>query len=265
MAKPVLRYPGAKWNLAQWIISHFPQHKTYLEPFFGSGAVFFNKKPIGVETINDLNGEVVNFFKAIRENPEKMASLINLTPWSREEYYMSIEKSGDMFEDARRFLVRTWQGRASDLSKKVGWRHEVQGKQGKNAGKVWMDLPQRIIEIAKRLRGVQIENQDALTLIERYNFPTVLIYADPPYLLSTRTQNIYPNEMSDEQHIDLLNLLNKHKGPVILSGYACALYSEYLQGWTERKTSAVAEGGNLREEVIWLNPVAAKDQNSLFA
>src|SRR5690554_1056987 len=107
--KPVLKYPGSKWNIAKWIISFMPPHTTYLEPFFGSGAVFFQKPPSKVEMINDIDGNVVNLFRVIREHPEELAALIEMTPWARDEYYASYEKTGDSLEDARRFLVRCWQ------------------------------------------------------------------------------------------------------------------------------------------------------------
>ena len=93
--KPVLKYAGAKWRLADWIIEHFPQHEIYLEPFFGSGAVFFRKAPARLETINDIDGSVVNLFRVLREQPEQLAAMIELTPWARDEYYSSYEKTGD--------------------------------------------------------------------------------------------------------------------------------------------------------------------------
>lgn len=105
MAIPrILHYPGSKWSMASWIISHMPEHKTYLEPFFGSGAVFFNKVPSQIETINDLDSSVVNLFKVIRDNPQKLGQAIEWTPLSREEYYSSYEfDTGNEIEDARRF------------------------------------------------------------------------------------------------------------------------------------------------------------------
>ncbi|MGI8375834.1 DNA adenine methylase, partial [Bacillus velezensis] len=105
----ILHYPGSKWSMTDWIISHMPEHKTYVEPFFGSGALFFNKQPSTIETINDLDSSVVNLFKVIRDHPEELARLIEWTPLSREEYYASYDsESGDEIEDARRFLIRCW-------------------------------------------------------------------------------------------------------------------------------------------------------------
>lgn len=267
-AAPVLKYPGAKWSLADWIVNHLPSHITYLEPFFGSGAVFFNKPSSRVETINDLDSNITNLFKVIRDYPEDLARSIEYTPWSREEYdslllpagdIEVIPRTGDPVEDARRFLVRCWQAFGSKTSDRVGWKNEVQGKQGKNAVNIWCKLPQRIMDVTQRLKTVQIENRPAMEVIERHRYPGVLIYADPPYPISTRHGRIYKHEMTDADHIDLLNALDKHPGPVLLSGYSCPLYNDRLKHWERRTTRSFAEGGRERQEVLWINPVAAKE------
>lgn len=254
---PVLRYPGSKWRLARWIVSHFPPHTVYLEPFFGSGAVFFTKPPSKVETINDLDGRVVNLFRVIRERPEALAALVEMTPWAREEYYVSYDLTGDPLEDARRFLVRCWQAQAARIASRTGWRHDVQGSPGVPAALLWAQLPKRILAVADRLKYAQIEQQPALELVPRYAYPQVLIYADPPYPMSTRTGRLYACEMSDEEHSALLDVLDAHPGPVVLSGYACELYDSRLRHWTRTTRRALAEKGNIAEEVLWLNPVCA--------
>lgn len=265
---PVLKYPGAKWSMADWVISHLPKHTTYLEPFFGSGAIFFNKQPSRVETINDLDSNITNLFKVIRDRPEELARVIEFTPWSREEYDVLlllagdieiVPRTGDPIEDARRFLVRCWQAFGSKTSDRVGWKNEVQGKQGKNAVKIWCELPQRILKVAHRLKTVQVENRPALEVIERHRYRGVLIYADPPYPLETRHGRIYKHEMTDKDHLELLEVLDQHPGPVLLSGYACPLYDERLKHWSRRTAKALAEGGRKREEILWINPVAAEE------
>lgn len=115
----------------------------------------------------------------------------------------------------------------------------------------------------ERLKDAQIECQPAVKLIQRYKFPEVLIYVDPPYPLVTRSKRIYKHEMTDADHMELLDALDKHPGPVLLSGYACPLYDDRLQYWTSRKSKAQAEGGRMREEVLWINPVAAKGAGQL--
>lgn len=268
----ILKYPGSKWRLANWIIGNFPANyrkMTYLEPYFGSGAVFFSKDRSAVETINDLDHNVVNLFKVIREQPEELCRLIHFTPWSRTEYKQSYELTGNSLEDARRFLTRSWMAIGFKSSDITGWRHNVKGING-NLVQWNYGLPAEIICRANRLLTdgrniVQIESKPALEVIAKHNQESVLIYADPPYPLSTRSRRIYANEMKDEEHLALLELLEKHPGTVLLSGYACNLYDERLEHWIRKSIRATAEGGREREEVLWINPIAASQiENSLF-
>ena len=260
--QPILKYPGAKGRLAKWIIEQMPEHKVYLEPYFGSGAVLFNKEPCGIETINDIDGNVVNLFRVIREYPAELANLINLTPWGRDEYMASYELTGDSVEDARRFLVRCWQAFATRTGYKTGWRHSAQGL-CPNMPEQWAKVPSRVMEVAERLKHVQIENMDAINLIEKYNHETVLIYADPPYTLDTRAGGIYANDMTETDHIRLLGALKNHKGPCILSGYENPLYSEHLKGWRVIKRNAATEKGQSKTEILWLNYEVAEQINML--
>jgi DNA adenine methylase len=252
--------------MADWIIKHMPEHTTYLEPFFGSGAVFFNKSRSPLETVNDLDGDVVNLFKVIRDRPEELAHLVRLTPYAREEYYFSYEETDDELEQARRFFVRCWMARGARSSgkSKTGWRHVIDINARSSSPAVeWMRLPKKILAVVDRLQGVQIENQPALKLIERYMFPNVLIYADPPYVLSTRRGPAYRHEMTDDDHEELLNALDAHPGPVLLSGYANTLYDERLKHWRRETKVVLAEAGKKRTEVLWINPVAAEQMGQL--
>ena len=267
--KPVLRYPGAKWSISEWIVSHIPPHDVYLEPFFGSGAIFFNKKPSKLETINDLSGDVVNLFKVLRDNHEKLEKMIDLTPWARDEYYSctmpngNTPKSGNDIEDARRFLVRCWQGMSSKIDGRTGWRSDIKCDCGQNHVKTWIKVPERIRDVVDRLKQVQIENQPAVEIIKRYGNENVFIYADPPYLLSTRSGTMYYHEMTDADHLKLLDVLDKHPGPVIVSGYDNELYKDRLADWHKEARSSVADKGK-RKEVVWLNKKASMYSNRLF-
>lgn len=270
MAEPILRYPGAKWNMADWIISHLPPHDVYLEPYFGSGAVFFNKQPSRLETINDISGDVVNLFHVLRNSPDELERMIGLTPWSREEYYACTNRNGSIvkvdneIEMARRFLVRCWQSMSGKLDARTGWRHDIKCDCGQNHVKTWLRLPQRIRMFASRLKDAQIENRDASELMLRYKLPNVCIYVDPPYVLSTRAGKIYQDEMTDQQHINLLEILINHPGPVLLSGYDSEMYSEYLKSWETKYKSSSTDSGKKRQEVLWLNPKAAMYSRGLF-
>jgi len=262
----ILHYPGSKWSLAKWIIDHMPPHKTYLEPFFGSGAVFFRKKPSHLETINDLDGDVVNLFRVIRERPDELARMVYWTPYARQEYYASYEMTGaDELERARRFLVRCWMSRGGKTSDRTGWKHNIDSSKCPNSTMPdqWNAVPERILAVTERLKQAQIENQPALQLIQRYKLPSVLIYADPPYILSTRSKRHYRFEMTDEDHMNLLDVLDEHPGPVLLSGYDHPIYNERLKKWRRVEHRALAEMGRIRNEVLWINPVAAEHQAQL--
>jgi len=258
---PVLKYPGSKWRMADWIVANMPKHKTFLEPFFGSGAVLFSKKPSPIETVNDLDENVTNLFRLVRDSPKELARRISTTPYSRHEYDMTFDRlvPVDDFEKARVFLVQCWQGHGFRTNGyKVGWKNDVQGREKAYALSNWYRLPDWILQTTERLRQVQIECRPALEVIKRHRYDNVLIYADPPYVLSARTAKQYRHEMTDADHIELLEALDDHPGPVLLSGYACELYDSRLTHWTRKTARAFAEGGREREEVLWINPAAAK-------
>lgn len=173
----VLKYPGAKNRLAEWIISFIPEHRVYLELFFGSGAVFFNKDPAKIETLNDLDGEVYNLFKVIRDRPEEFAKSLEMTPYSREEYENAYKKvsAETELERARKFMVRCWLGMGSSNVYKNGFRSSQQGNSPKTT-KHWGELPDRVLLAAERLKHAQIEKLPALELLKRYDTPDVFIY-----------------------------------------------------------------------------------------
>ena len=253
----VIKYPGAKWSMAQWIIYHFPVHHSYLEPFFGSGAVLFTKERSPIETVNDLDGDVVNLFEWIRKDPERLAHAIYWTPYAREVYdraWAAQRTEKDPFQRAVDFYARMMMGHGfRTTGEKVGWKNDVQGREKAYAAKRWCETPQAIFRGAERLRGVQIENRPAVELIQRFNFPNVLIYADPPYVLGTRHGKQYKCEMLDADHMDLLDVLKAHKGPVLLSGYDNPLYNDALRGWYREDRTAYAQTATARREVLWMN------------
>lgn len=259
--RAIIRYPGSKWSIADWIISYFPEgyeSLVYLEAFTGSGAVFFNKLRGAVETINDLDGDVVNFFHVLRNQPEDLKRVLALTPYSREEYDLSFLPCEDSLERARRYFVRTTQAIGAKLDHKCGWRNHKQMKIGGTACK-WAGVTNTIDEAAKRLRGdtthlVQIEHMDALRLIERYNNRDVLMYLDPPYVRSSRKSGrLYRHEMNDVDHRRMLELIVCSKAKIVLSGYPSALYDEYLQGWSRFSTMSQITSTAMAEECIWIN------------
>lgn len=250
--KTVLKYPGAKNRIAKWICSYIPEHSVYLEPYAGSLAVLFNKFRCHIETVNDLNEDVVNFFRVLREYPEELKRAIELTPFARSEYEASYEDILDPIERARRFSVRCWMGFGCSNVYRNGFKSGQQSK-SPNPAKAWAEMPEIIIQAADRLKGVQIECLPALELIKRYNTPDVFIYADPPYLRGTRKNYLYKHEMEDADHVQLLEVLLDHPGKVILSGYDNELYNSMLSGWRKESIKTQAENGLKRTETIWMN------------
>ncbi|WP_307725635.1 DNA adenine methylase [Brevibacillus reuszeri] len=263
----ILHYPGSKWNTAQWIIENMPAHETYLEPYFGSGAVLFNKPRSPIETVNDLDDDIVNLFEVIRDRKADLADLVRWTPYSREEYNRAYEYSEDPLERARRFLARCWMARWVKTTRKTDWRHVIDFAARPSSPAIeWTTLPDKIIAAAERLSGVQIEKQPAAKVITRHRRSNVLIYCDPPYLLDTRRGPMYKYEMTVDDHIELLEVLEKHTGPAIISGYSHPLYDEKLKKWERKTIGVTAEAGVRRTEVIWINPVAAEHgQQSIFS
>ena len=263
--KAVMKYPGSKWRLAKWIIDFFPEHHSYLEPFFGSGAVLFNKPRSNIETVNDLDGNVVNLFEWIRKDPEKLAHAIYFTPYARQVYDDAFDEvPADSFEKAVNFYIRLNMGHGFRTNgEKVGWKNDVQGRERAYASQDWCNLPEKIMQAAERLRGVQIENRPAVELIKRFNFENVLIYCDPPYVLETRHGKQYRCEMSDMEHEELLKVLLQHKGLVLISGYDTELYRDMLCKWERRENTSYSQVCSKKKEVLWMNFEPNK-QLSLF-
>lgn len=252
--KCVLKYPGAKNRESDWICQYIPDHDVYLEPYAGSMAVFFAKKPCRIETLNDLDGNVVNYFSVVRNHPEELAELISWTPFGRDEYYQACEiLPGDSdIERARKFAVRCWQGFGCSNLYRNGFRSSQQSNSPRTT-KEWRNLPERLLEASERLRDAQIENLPAVEVIKRYDTKDVFIYADPPYLHGTRKNYLYKHEMSNEQHMELLEVLCQHPGKVLLSGYDNDLYNNMLTGWNKVQKKTCAEGGRARIETLWMN------------
>ena len=244
--KAIFKYPGSKWGIARWIIGFFPEHHSYLEPFAGSLAVLMNKPRSNIETVNDLDGNVVNLFEWIRRDPERLAHEIYWTPYSRKVYEDAFAWTPeDSLGKAVNFYIRLNMGHGFRTNgEKVGWKNDVQGRERAYAAQDWGSLPERIMQAAERLRGVQIENRPAVDVIERFNYPNVLTYIDPPYVLSTRHGKQYRYELEDKGQNELLDVVLGHKGAVMLSGYDNELYNDRLKGWHREETECRSQVGS---------------------
>lgn len=260
VTRPALRYHGAKWLLAPWIISHFPKHIAYVEPFGGGAAVLLQKKPAKLEVYNDLDGRVVNFFRVLREQTDELVRLLTLTPYSYEELKISKNPADDPLEDARRFFTMCWQGINANTGD--GWRNVTAkgGLPGRLPSRQPGDAVQRLYGVAERLHGVQIDNRPASYVIDAHDHPRTLVYADPPYLRDTRTKSsVYSEEMTDKDHAQLLDQLSAIQSLVILSGYDNDLYNDMLPGWHRIDKTARTNGNadnsvTHKVESLWLSP-----------
>jgi DNA adenine methylase len=257
---PLIRYHGSKWRIANWIISYFPKHRIYIEPFGGSASILLNKVISEVEIYNDLDGELVNLFKVVRDNGAALAEKVFLTPYSRDEFIKAFEPTSDPLEKARRTMVRSFMGFGGGYithsSKCALPEHGMRNSWrviGNHANLDWLRIPDNILDVINRLRGVVLENLPYKTLIEKNDTPETLIYADPPYLPETRDRgDDYRHEFSKEDHIQLAKLLNQVKGPVVLSGYHSELYNDLYHDWKvfEKRTRTMQNSP--RTEVIWV-------------
>lgn len=271
--RPLVRYHGGKWRLAPWIVGFFPPHRVYVEPFGGGGSVLLRKPRSYAEVYNDLDGEIVNLFRVVRDHGEELERRVALTPFSRDEFLDSYEPSDDPVEQARRTALRSFAGfgSASVNGKRTGFRKDS-NRPATTPAHDWMNYPARLPDIVKRLSGVVIENSDALEVITDFDRTDCLFYADPPYVHETRAlgnpycdKAQYRHEMTDDDHRRMAEVLHGVKGMVALSGYDCPLYRDLFGGWHVEKCAAHADGARDRTECLWLNPaLMAKRGASLF-
>lgn len=262
---PVLRYHGGKWRLAPWIIQHFPPHRTYVEAFGGAASVLLRKPRSYAEIYNDLDGEIVNAFRILRDRTTaiELERLLRLTPFARAEFEQAYAPTDDPVEQARRTITRSYLGfgSAAASGRATGFRANST-RSGTTPAHDWASYPARIAAFTRRLAGVTIENRDALAVMRSHDDPGTLHYVDPPYLPSTRSlgnpydRNQYRHEMTDDQHAALAAALRDLRGMVVLSGYASGLYERLYGDWEQVTRTAHADGARPRTEVLWLNPAA---------
>lgn len=256
ITRPALRYHGGKWNVAPWIIGHFVPHVTYVEPFVGAASVFLRKQPSELEVLNDLDGNIVNFFKVLRNRPDELIRAIRLTPYSRQEHGLACTYAGqDELEQARCTYIKAWQSFGGYSKRIRAWSRNVTNN-SYSAQIISWNKTDCLYPIAERFKDAQIEHRSALDVIAQFDTPKTLFYVDPPYLAETRSSNDgYFHEMDHEEHAKFLELLKSLRGMVILSGYPNDLYDSALTGWTKReRLFQVGTGKRSGHECLWLNP-----------
>lgn len=284
--RPPLPYYGAKGRLAPRIASLLPAHEVYVEPFAGSAAVLFAKPPAQHEVINDLDGNVITFFRVLRDQPDELTRACQLSPYARSEYRAArLDEDVTDLERARRVFVRATQafnGDGLSAGRSASWSC------GARSGDAYVSRTRgradRLYEVAERLRGVLIESRDALDVIPAYDGPDVALYVDPPYLGSTRAslnagdnrrRSDYHHDMpGEDEHRALAKVLTACRGAVLLSGYDSDLYRELYGDWwrtsmpvTRPTTNRAGGTGASAVEVLWSNrPLLVDDGRiDLFA
>ena len=254
---------GGKFSHLSWLLPLLPRCHHYVEPFGGSAAVLVNRAPSPVETYNDMDGEVANFFRVLRDQKDKLIEAIGLTPFSREEFYIALSQADGTLSDlerARRFFIRARQARTglAQTASLGRWANCKNTSRAGMAGVVsrWLGSIEDLPEIALRLLRVQIENRPAVDVIRLYDSPDTLFYCDPPYVHESRGDNkAYSFEMDEAAHRQLSEALHACKGKVALSGYDCDLMVELYHGWRrhEAEPKNCHSVKQLRREVVWMN------------
>jgi DNA adenine methylase len=265
--KPPFAYYGGKMTLGPQIAALLPEHDHYVEPFAGSLAVLLAKEPSRAETVNDLDGDLITFWRILRDEPESLARLALLTPHSRDEYESSrsLVVAANDLERARRVWVRLTQGRSHSM-KPTGWKNAIRATARQPLPDTLVTFAKRILPAADRLKGVTLENRDALDLIRDYGSePSVCIYADPPYVGSTRATNYGVEMTRDDQHEAFAQACHDASASVVISGYESGLYDDLFGDWHrfEFAPTRGLHGKATESEVLWSNrPLGEPD---LFA
>jgi DNA adenine methylase len=251
----VLRWHGGKWILAPWIINHLPEHRCYVEPFGGAASVLLRKPRSYAEVYNDLDDDVVVLFKILRSDQAlDLVEALRLTPFARGEFMEAYEQASTPIEQARRLVIRSFMGFGSNgHARKTGFRSNS-NRSGTTPARDWSNYPDALAQIVERLRGVVIEHRDAIDVMRTHDAEHTLHYVDPPYLPSERDSGRdYRHEMTQDDHVRLLDFLCSLQGKVIVSGYPSPIYDDGLAGWHRVERASLADGARKRTEVLWLN------------
>lgn len=268
MIGPAFRYHGAKFRLAPWVIQHFPPHQCYVEPFGGAAGVLLQKPRAYAEVYNDLDGDVVNLFRVVRDAGLRvqLEDQLAATPYARDEFEGAFEPCVEPVERARRLLIRAQMGFGSAGAAKgvTGFRVDTKRAYA-TAQSLWARYPAVLAEVGERFTGVLIENRPAIEVMRQHDAPTTLHYVDPPYMHETRVMQAgksgyYRHEMDETDHEELLGALLELEGMVVLSGYPSPLYNRLLTGWAQHQTQARISAGRgtaMRTEVLWTNRACA--------
>lgn len=258
-SRPALRWHGGKWLLAPWIHEHLPKHRVYVEPFGGAASVLLRKKRSYAEVYNDLDVEVVNLFRVLQSRSAELHTLLRLTPFARDEFNLAYGAVTDDVERARRLIIRSFMGFGSNGHARVTGFRANSNRSGTTPAHDWVNYVEVLPLLIERLAGVVIENRNAVDVISAHDGPETLLYVDPPYVHSTRSDmgKDYAHELTDDDHRQLASVLHKVRGMVVLSGYPCEMYNELYAGWRVETRNSLADGARERTECLWINEAAS--------
>jgi DNA adenine methylase len=262
--RPVFKCHGGKYYLVQWIISHFPENHvemTYVEPFCGGANILLNKEKSKIEIINDLDVNIVDIYRALRDEPKEFIRRLNLCKYCEDTFNRAIKKSSTPFGDyldhaINEFVLRRMS--RGGMKKAFACSNRTRGGQPGDVN-AWMTAIKNLPFLSERLQEVYVLNKTAIEVIQAFNNPNTMIYCDPPYLHETRVSKaVYSSEMNTDDHIELSHTLNNFSGKVIISGYASPLYKRLYKGWNVEKKKIVNHSSQQKSkenktEIIWKN------------
>jgi len=271
--RPVLRYHGGKWRLSPWIIQNLPPHRVYVEPYGGAASVLLRKPRSYAEVYNDLDNEITDLFRVLRDpvQAQKLIRLLYLTPYARSEFELSYSASNDddPVERARKTVIRSFMGFGSSVTARytTGFRNDSR-RSGTIPAHDWQGYPDALVTVVERLRGVIIENRQALDVIRDHDNSQTLYYIDPPYPYEVRSirwaGKAYRHEMTNDDHLELADMLHRINGMAVISGYQCQLYDDLYHDWDHLEHTAMTDGAHERVETLWLSLNCQKARMPLF-
>lgn len=250
--RPIFKYHGGKFYLSSWIISHFPenyQEMTYLEPFCGGANVLLNKKKSKIEVINDLDLNIIQIYRALRDEPKEFIRRLNICKYCEETFQKASNK--EVFEDyldqaTNEFIARRMS--RGGMKKSFAWSERLRGGQPGDVN-AWQTSLKTLNDLSERIKEVYAYNDSAIKIMKDFNSTDTLVYCDPPYVADTRvSKSVYTHEMSNEEHIELAEFLNNFKGKVLISGYASPLYKKIYKNWNVSKKKIANHSSQQKEK-----------------
>lgn len=258
--KIAFNYLGSKYSILPWLLPKLPACNHYVSVFGGSAADLINRDPSPIETFNDLNHLVVNFFQVLREHPEEIIRLLELTPHSKYEYDQAWNSTADTpIEKARKFYIRTQQSifAAGGQEKMKGWSASIKESRVSisEATNRWIRSISNLYEIAERLKGVQIECRDFRFILKFYDDPGTLFYCDPPYENTHRSGSRYTFDFKNQDMIDLQYWARKAKASIAISGYKTAFMCELFKDFQIHEGPKRKNNRSTKQafECLWTN------------